>query len=120
MTKVYVPRDVVALALGADRLVKKIKELASARGEAVSIVRNGSRGMFFLEPLIEVETTKGRIAYGPVTAADLPSLFDAGFLKGGAHKLRIGKPEDHPYLAKQTRLTFARCGITDPRIDRRL
>ncbi|MGA3302691.1 MAG: NADH-quinone oxidoreductase subunit NuoF [Methylovirgula sp.] len=114
MTKVYVPRDVVALALGADRLVKKIKELASARGEAVTIVRNGSRGMFFLEPMIEVETAQGRIAYGPVTAADLPSLFDAGFLKGGAHKLRIGKPEDHPYLAKQTRLTFARCGITDP------
>jgi formate dehydrogenase iron-sulfur subunit len=104
----------VALALGADRLVKKIKELASARGEAVSIVRNGSRGMFFLEPMIEVETAQGRIAYGPVTAANLPSLFDAGFLKGGAHKLRIGKPEDHPYLAKQTRLTFARCGITDP------
>jgi len=114
MTKIYVPRDVVALALGADRLVKKIKELASARGEAVSIVRNGSRGMFFLEPMIEVETAQGRIAYGPVTAANLPSLFDAGFLKGGAHKLRIGKPEDHPYLAKQTRLTFARCGITDP------
>ncbi len=114
MTKVYVPSDIVALALGADRIAKKITELAAAKGADVSIVRNGSRGMFFLEPLIEVETAKGRIAYGPVSVADIPSLFDAGFLTGGAHALRIGKPEEHPYLAKQTRLTFARCGITDP------
>ncbi|MGB8278981.1 MAG: NADH-quinone oxidoreductase subunit NuoF [Methylovirgula sp.] len=114
MTRVFVPKDVVALALGADRVARKISELAGARGAAVSIVRNGSRGMFFLEPMIEVETAAGRIAYGPVSAADVASLFDAGFLNGGAHPLRIGKPEEHPFLAKQTRLTFARCGITDP------
>ncbi len=114
MTKVFVPRDVVALALGADRIAKKIAQLAAARGADVTIVRNGSRGMFFLEPLIEVETPAGRIGYGPVSPADVISLFDAGFLTGGAHPLRIGKPEDHPYLAKQTRLTFVRCGITDP------
>jgi formate dehydrogenase iron-sulfur subunit len=114
MTKVFVPRDLVALALGADRIAKKIAELAAKRGAAVEIVRNGSRGMFFLEPMIEVETAEGRIGYGPVTLSDIPSLFDAGFLTGGAHKLRIGKPEAHPYLARQTRLTFARCGITDP------
>jgi len=70
--------------------------------------------MFFLEPLIEVETAQGRIGYGPVLAADVASLFDAGLLDGGAHALRIGKPEDHPFLAPQTRLTFARCGIIDP------
>jgi formate dehydrogenase iron-sulfur subunit len=114
MTKVYVPRDVVALALGADRIAKKIAQLAAARGADVTIVRNGSRGMFFLEPLIEVETPAGRIGYGPVSPADVTSLFDAGFLTGGAHSLRIGKPEEHPYLAKQNRLTFARIGITDP------
>ena len=114
MTRVFVPKDVVALALGADRVARKISELAGARGAAVSIVRNGSRGMFFLEPMIEAETAAGRIAYGPVSAADVASLFDAGFLNGGAHPLRIGKPEEHPFLAKQTRLTFARCGITDP------
>ncbi len=114
MTRIFVPKDVVALALGADRVARKISELAVARGADVSIVRNGSRGMFFLEPMIEVETTAGRIAYGPVAPADIASLFDAGFLNGGAHPLRIGKPEEHPFLAKQTRLTFARCGITDP------
>ncbi|HTJ03494.1 MAG TPA: NADH-quinone oxidoreductase subunit NuoF [Methylovirgula sp.] len=114
MTKVYVPRDVVALALGADRIAKKIAQLAAARGADVTIVRNGSRGMFFLEPLIEVETGSGRIGYGPVSPADVTSLFDAGFLTGGAHPLRIGKPEEHPFLAKQNRLTFSRIGITDP------
>ncbi len=70
--------------------------------------------MFFLEPLVEVETPAGRVAYGAVSARDVTSLFDAGFLQGGAHALRIGRPEDHPYLKRQTRLTFARCGITDP------
>src|SRR5579863_4542192 len=114
MTKIYVPRDLVALALGADRIAKKISEVAGQRGAAVTIIRNGSRGMFFLEPMIEVETAEGRIAYGPVSLADIPSLFDAGFLTGGAHRLRIGRPEAHPYLARQMRLTFARCGITDP------
>ena len=100
MTRVFVPKDVVALALGADRVARKISELAGARGAAVSIVRNGSRGMFFLEPMIEVETAAGRIAYGPVSAADVASLFDAGFLNGGAHPLRIGKPEEHPFLCQ--------------------
>jgi formate dehydrogenase iron-sulfur subunit len=70
--------------------------------------------MFFLEPLIEVETAQGRIGYGPVSASRVASLFDAGLLTGGAHSLRIGKPEEHPFLAGQTRLTFARCGIVDP------
>ncbi len=114
MTRVFVPRDVVALALGADRVARKISELAAARGATVEIVRNGSRGMFFLEPMIEVETPAGRIAYGPVSVSDIISLFDADFLNGGAHALRLGEAEEHPYLAKQTRLTFARCGITDP------
>jgi formate dehydrogenase iron-sulfur subunit len=114
MTRVFVPRDVVALALGADKIAAAIAATAKARGADVAIVRNGSRGMFFLEPLIEVETPAGRIAYGPVSLKDVAALFDAGFLNGGAHALRIGKPEDHPYLKRQTRLTFARCGITDP------
>ncbi len=114
MTRIFVPRDVVALALGANKVAAAILENAKARGADVTIVRNGSRGMFFLEPLIEVETPAGRIAYGPVSAQDVSSLFDAGFLNGGAHALRIGRPEEHPYLKRQTRLTFARCGITDP------
>ena len=78
------------------------------------VVRTGSRGLFWLEPMIEVETPQGRIAYGPVTAADVPGLLAAGMLDGGAHRLRLGRPEEMPFLARQTRLTFARCGIIDP------
>ncbi len=114
MTHVFIPKDVVALALGANKVAATIAETAASRGLAIDIVRKGSRGMFFLEPMIEVETAAGRIAYGPVTAADVASLFDADVLNGGSHALRIGRPEEHPYLAGQTRLTFARCGITDP------
>ena len=68
VTRIFVPRDVVALALGANKIAAAILENAKARGADVTIVRNGSRGMFFLEPLIEVETPAGRIAYGPVSA----------------------------------------------------
>ena len=64
--------------------------------------------------MVEVETDSGRVAYGPVSAKDVPSLFDAGLTSGGTHKLSLGNPEEIPFLAKQTRLTFARCGITDP------
>ncbi len=114
MTRIFVPKDAAALAVGADKVAKTIDEIASERGKAVSLVRTGSRGMFFLEPLVEVETPAGRIAYGPVAPRDVASLFDADFLAGGAHPLRIGQPEEHPFLARQTRLTFARCGVTDP------
>ena len=112
--KVFVPKDAAALALGADEVAAAVEATAHARGMAVEIVRNGSRGMFWLEPMIEAETPHGRIAYGPVEAADIPGLFDAGFLMGAEHPLRIGRPEDHPFLKRQTRLVFARCGITDP------
>jgi formate dehydrogenase iron-sulfur subunit len=119
MTKVFVPRDMMAVALGADRVAVALRDAAALRGHAVTIVRNGSRGLQWLEPMVEVETPEGRIAYGPVTADDVPGLLDAGFLnggllEGGAHTLRLGRPEDMPYLAHQQRLTFARCGVTDP------
>jgi formate dehydrogenase iron-sulfur subunit len=114
MTRIFVPQDMAALAVGANKVAAKIAAEARARGLSIEIVRTGSRGMFFLEPLIEVETAQGRIGYGPVSAADVASLFDAGLVTGGTHALRIGKPEDHPFLAPQTRLTFARCGIIDP------
>jgi len=114
MTRIYIPRDMAAIAQGAKKLVIAIEKEAAARGAKVDIVRNGSRGMLWLEPLIEVETPAGRIGYGPATAADVASLFDAGFLTGGAHKLCIGKVEEYPYFARQTRITFQRCGKTDP------
>ena len=112
--RVFVPTDAAALALGADEVAAAVQETAEARGIAAGIVRNGSRGMFWLEPMVEVETPQGRIAYGPIEASEVPSLFDAGFLQGGSHPLRIGKPEEHPFLKRQTRLVFERCGITDP------
>jgi formate dehydrogenase iron-sulfur subunit len=114
MTRVYVPRDAAALALGADAVVVALETEAAVRGLDLEIVRNGTRGMVWLEPLVEVETGAGRVAYGPVTAADVPGLLDAGLLEGGAHALGHGPTEEIPFLARQTRLTFARCGVTDP------
>jgi formate dehydrogenase iron-sulfur subunit len=112
--RIFVPGDAAAVAVGADEVAQAIWDAARRRGVAVEIVRNGSRGMFWLEPMVEVETQAGRIAYGPVDRADVPGLFEAGFLGGGNHPLRIGRPEEHPFLKRQTRLAFARCGITDP------
>jgi formate dehydrogenase iron-sulfur subunit len=112
--KVYVPRDASALSLGADAVARAIAAKAAARGLAIELVRNGSRGLSWLEPLVEVATPAGRIAYGPVTVADVHGLFDAGFLDGGAHALRHGRVEDIAYFARQQRLCFARVGVTDP------
>ncbi len=111
---VYIPGDSGALALGADKVARAIDAELRGRGLDAKIVRNGSRGAFFLEPLVEVETAQGRVAYGPVSAKDVPSLFDADLLAGGQHRLSLGDPEQIPFFAKQTRLTFARCGLTDP------
>ena len=111
---VYVPRDAAALAVGADRVARHIADEAARRGVEVNLVRNGSRGLFWLEPLVEVRTERGRIAYGPVTPEDVPSLFDAGFLSGSTHALHLGPTEEIEYLKKQERLTFARMGVTDP------
>jgi formate dehydrogenase iron-sulfur subunit len=112
--RIFVPGDAAAIAVGADAVAAAILEGARQRGVSVEIVRNGSRGMFWLEPMVEAETPAGRIAYGPVDRADVPGLLEAGFLQGGDHPLRIGRPEEHPFLKRQTRLAFARCGITDP------
>ena len=107
MTRIFVPRDAAALAVGAD-------EVAAALAGHADVVRTGSRGMFWLEPMIEVETPEGRIAYGPVEAGDVPGLLADGLLTGAAQRLRLGVPEAIPFLARQTRLTFALCGIVDP------
>ncbi|MFA7592385.1 MAG: NADH-quinone oxidoreductase subunit NuoF [Thiohalobacteraceae bacterium] len=111
---VYVPRDSAALALGADAVADAILSEAQRRAVDVRIVRNGSRGMFWLEPLVEVETAQGRIAYGPIEPDAVAALFDASFLEGGDHPHAHGLTADIPYLSRQERLTFARIGITDP------
>ena len=113
--RIYVPADSAALALGADDVASAIRSEAARRGIAIDLVRNGTRGLLYLEPLVEVETPAGRIGFGNVDESDVAALFDAGFHDGAStHSLSLGLVEQIPYLARQTRLTFARCGITDP------
>src|SRR5690606_39094847 len=86
----YVPGDSAAVAAGAHEVVQAIQAEAARRQSPVRIVRNGSRGLLWLEPMVEVQTPQGRVAYGPVQAADVPALFDAGWLQGGTHALSHG------------------------------
>ncbi|HET6838599.1 MAG TPA: NADH-quinone oxidoreductase subunit NuoF [Bradyrhizobium sp.] len=113
-TRIFVPRDAGAVAVGADEVASALEQAAGKRGTAVEIVRTGSRGLYWLEPMVEVETPKGRVAFGPVTTADVASVFEA-MLADGPHALRLGLAEEIPWLKRQTRLTFARCGVIDPR-----
>src|SRR5450830_1599058 len=109
--RVFVPRDSAALAVGAAEVAQALQ---AAAGDAIELVRNGSRGLFWLEPLVEVQTPAGRVAYGPVSPEDVPGLLAAGLLQGGEHALLQGVTEQIPYLALQERLTFRRMGVTDP------
>ena len=105
--KVYVPRDAAARACGADEVVAALQAEAGRRGISLTIVRNGTRGMVWLEPLVEVETSTGRMGFGPMDAASVAQVFDGG-------PLALGLVEDLPWMKAQTRLTFARCGVIDP------
>ena len=111
---VYIPRDAAAVSVGAHAVAREISQEIVRRRLDVRIVRNGSRGMLWLEPLVEVEHDGVRLAYGPVTAGDVPALFDAGFLDGKDHPLALGPTEEIPFFKKQERLTFARVGLIDP------
>jgi formate dehydrogenase iron-sulfur subunit len=110
--RIFVPSDSAALSMGAEAVAHAVSAEISSRKLDAVLVRNGSRGLFWLEPLLEVETPEGRVGYGPVKVSDLKSIFDGGL--GAAHPLHLGLVEKIPYLANQQRLTFARCGITDP------
>ena len=112
--RIYVPRDAAALSVGAEEVAKAIQAEATRRGAAIELIRNGSRGLLWLEPLVEVVTDAGRVAFGPVTADKVAELFAAGLLEGQPHSLCLGPVEELPYFKKQERLTFARVGITDP------
>ncbi|MEY3884039.1 MAG: hypothetical protein RLZZ379_1317, partial [Pseudomonadota bacterium] len=118
-TKVYIPRDSSALSMGAEKVAAAIALEAKKRGLDIQIIRNGSRGLYWLETMVEVATEKGRVAYGPVKVKDVASLFDADFLSANdanvkPHSLSLGLTEEIAWLKKQQRLTFARVGITDP------
>jgi len=113
-TTVYVPGDAGALSVGAGEVAKAITAEAARRRAPIKLVRNGSRGAYWLEPLVEVATARGRLAYGPVTATDVAALFDTDFLNGGSHALSLGAADSIPWLKGQQRLTFERVGIVDP------
>jgi formate dehydrogenase iron-sulfur subunit len=112
--RLFIPVDAAALAVGAEEVATAIQAAAKQQKVAVEIVRTGSRGLYWLEPMVEAQTPAGRVAYGPVAASDAASLLRA-ITGNGAHPLRQGLTEEIPWLKRQTRLTFARCGITDPR-----
>jgi formate dehydrogenase iron-sulfur subunit len=99
--RVFVPGDAAAVSVGADEVA------AAFEGAGAQVVRNGSRGMLWLEPLVEVETESGRVGFGNVTAADVPAV-----LCGEAPD--IGVVDEHPWLASQRRVSFARVGVVDP------
>ena len=112
--KVYVPRETAAVSVGADEVAVEIARVSKRLGSNVQLVRNGSWGASWLEPLVEVETDAGRIAYGNVDAGDVESLFASDFLAGGEHARRLGPTENIDYLARQERWTFERCGRIEP------
>ena len=113
--RVFVPGDMAAAAVGADAVAAALRAEADRLGLALELVRNGSRGVFELEPLVEVETPAGRIGYARVEADQVAGLVAAGLFEGRqGHPACIGHPDELHFLKRQTRLTFARCGVIDP------
>ncbi|MRI33151.1 formate dehydrogenase [Endozoicomonas sp. OPT23] len=113
--KLFVPKDTTSCSLGADQIADSILEKAEQYDLNIELTRNGSRGLFWLEPLVEVEIGQKRMAFGSVATADVESLLTD--LKTGEfaqHPLFLGETEEIPYLKKQQRITFSRAGITDP------
>ena len=109
--KVFVPRDSAACSVGADEVAERIAAIAPD----VEIARTGSRGMLWLEPLVEVDTPAGRVGYGPVLAEQVDGLLAAGLLDGAPHELNLGPVTELPWMRAQQRVTFARVGVVDPR-----
>ncbi len=124
--KIFLPCDTSALALGAEAVAAALETEVTRRGETMTLIRNGSRGLFWLEPLLEVEVQQQgtndcqRLAFGPVTPDQVESLLEAGLLNPQnstalrTHPLYLGPTEEIPYLKHQQRLTFARVGVVDP------
>lgn len=111
--KIFIPRDATAIAVGADEVVAAFEQIAEKRGLPIEIVRTGSRGLHWLEPMVEMATPKGRVAYGPMSSVDVASVLES-MASNGPHALRLGIADEIPWLKRQTRLTFARCGVIDP------
>ncbi|WP_440466450.1 formate dehydrogenase beta subunit [Pseudomonas sp. YH-1] len=114
MLKLFIPCDSVARAVGADEVTDALVAEAERRQLPLDIQRTSSRGLYWLEPLLELDSDAGRLGFGPLTAEDVPALLDA--LSGDAtnHPLALGRVEELPYLKSQQRLLFSRAGITRP------
>jgi formate dehydrogenase iron-sulfur subunit len=112
--RVYVPNDTGACSVGADEVAAAIASHCASHGSAVTIVRNGSRGAYWMEPLVEIDTPTGRVGFANVMAAHVPALFANGAMPSSTHAQSVGHVANIPWLAQQTRLTFARVGVIDP------
>ncbi|NOX52423.1 MAG: formate dehydrogenase [Gammaproteobacteria bacterium] len=112
--RLFVPQDTTSCASGADAIAQALQQEAATRGLDIELIRNGSRGIFWLEPLLEVEQKNRRLAFGPVLTKDVPGILDALAADATTHPLCQGLTEDIPWLKSQQRLTFARAGIGDP------
>ena len=113
-TRIYVPRETAAISVGADEVAIAIARYAKDSGAHIELIRNGSWGATWLEPMVEVVVGDKRIAYGSVEATDVAGLFDAGFLSGSEHAKRLGPVDEIPWLINQDRWTFWRCGLINP------
>jgi formate dehydrogenase iron-sulfur subunit len=113
-TRIYVPRETASVSVGAHDVAVEIARVAKADGHDIELIRNGSWGASWLEPLVEVQVGDGRIAYGNIEPGDVAGLFDGGFLEGGKHSKRLGAIDEIPYLSNQERWTFWRCGLVSP------
>ena len=115
MIRIYVPRDTTACSLGADQVAGRFATAIADAGLNMEVLRNGSRGLYWLEPMVEVDTDRGRIAFGPVGEADVRQLMADRFWEGATeHRLALGLTEEIPFLKNQQRVTFSRVGIIDP------
>lgn len=112
--KIYIPQDSASKSIGADRVAVEVLKVANANNLSIEIIRNGSRGMLWLEPLVEVETENGRVGFGPISVSDVESLINHDFLNKQTHPLCIGLVDEYPWLKDQQRLTFKRVGVIDP------
>ena len=105
--RIYIPGDSAAQSVGADLVAVAIAAEAAKRNLDIQIIRNGTRGALWLEPLVEVELGGKRIGYPNVTSDSAAAVLD------GTHE-SIGEVEKFDWLASQDRITYKRVGIIDP------
>ncbi len=114
ITRYFMPADTTAGAVGADRLARQVAEHMAGQGQAAELVRNGSRGAFWLEPLLEIERNGERVGFGPLTQSELGDILELEPDNWAKHPRYLGPVEALPWFAAQQRVTFARSGLGDP------